>query len=126
MDLWKRKAEILEMVFAVAFENLEMCLEKWAFARFHPPDHWSRKQSWREEWYVLANAVVCKSADLDLDMLVLAPYFVVCWIGFVHPDLVLVVAFQLQRDFSGVLSAEVVCSLWNQTSTSAPPRPLQG
>ena len=77
VDLWKRKAEILEMVFAVEFENLEMCLEKWAFARFHPPDHWSRKQSWREEWYVLANAVVCRSVDLDLGMLAYAPQFVV-------------------------------------------------
>ena len=71
------KAEILEMVVAVAFENLEMCLEKWAFARFHPPDHWNWKQSWREEWYVLANAVVCKLVDLDLGMLVCAPQFVV-------------------------------------------------
>ena len=53
-------AEKLEMVVVVAFENLEQCLGKVAFARFHPPDHWSRKQSWREEWYVLANAVVCK------------------------------------------------------------------
>ena len=37
VDLWKRKAEILEMEIVVAFENLELCLEKWAFARFHPP-----------------------------------------------------------------------------------------
>ena len=73
VELWKMKAGIQEMVVAVAFENLETCLERWAFARFHPPDHWSRKQSWREEWYVLANAVVCKSVDLDLDMPVLAP-----------------------------------------------------
>ena len=111
VDLWKRKAEILEMVVVVEFENLEMCLEKWAFARFHPPDHWSRKQSWREEWYVLANAEVCKLADSDLDMLVIAPHVVVCVIVFGHPDLAVDVVFQLQRDFSGVLFAEVACSL---------------
>ena len=112
------KAEILEMVVVVEFENLEMCLEKWAFARlekwafarFHPPDHWSRKQSWREEWYVLANAEVCKLADSDLDMLVIAPHVVVCVIVFGHPDLAVDVVFQLQRDFSGVLFAEVACS----------------
>ena len=110
VDLWKRKAEIVEMVVVVEFENLEMCLEKWAFARFHPPDHWSRKQSWREEWYVLANAEVCKSADSDLDMLGIAPHVVVCLIVFGHPDLVVDAVSQLQRDFSGVLSAEVACS----------------
>ena len=77
VDLWKRKAEILEMVRAVDFENLEMCWEKWAFARFHPPDHWSWKQSWREEWYDLANAVVCISVDLDLSTLGRALLFVV-------------------------------------------------
>ena len=60
-------AENLEMVVVVAFENLEQCSVYVAFARFHPPDHWSRKQSWREEWYVLANAVVCKSVDWDQD-----------------------------------------------------------
>ena len=69
---------------------------------------------------------VCKLADLDLDMLVIAPHAVVGVFVFDHPDLVVDVAFQLQKDFSGVLSVEVVCSLWNQTSTSAPPRPLQG
>ena len=58
-----------EMVVVVEIENLEKCLEKWAFARFHPPDHWSRKQSWREEWYDLANAVVYKLVDLDQDTL---------------------------------------------------------
>ena len=58
-------AEKLEMVVVVAFENLEQCLGKWAFARFHPPDHWSRKQSWREEWYVLANAVEYTVVGLD-------------------------------------------------------------
>ena len=70
-------AESLEMVVVVEFENLEKCLGKWAFARFHPPDHWSRKQSWREEWYDLANAVVCISVDLDLSTLGRALLFVV-------------------------------------------------
>ena len=83
-------------------ELVEVVVEVVAFARFHPPDYCSRKQGWREEWYVLANAVVCKSVDSDLDMLVFAPHFVVCWMGFVYPDLVVVVASQLQRDFSGV------------------------
>ena len=62
-------AEKLEMVVVVAFENLEQCSVYVAFARFHPPDHWSRKQSWREEWYVLANAVVYRLVDLDQDTL---------------------------------------------------------
>ena len=63
VDQWKMLAESLEMVVVVEVENLEKCLGKWAFARFHPPDHWSRKQSWREEWYDLANAVVYISVD---------------------------------------------------------------
>ena len=60
---WKMRAVSLEMVVVVEFENLEQCLGKWAFARFHPPDHCDWKQSWREEWYDLANAVVCISVD---------------------------------------------------------------
>ena len=56
---WKMRAVSLEMVVVVEFENLEQCLGKWAFARFHPPDYCDWKQSWREEWYDLANAVVC-------------------------------------------------------------------
>ena len=60
---WKMRAESLEMVVVVEFEILEQCLGRVAFARFHPPDHWSWKQSWREEWYDLANAVVCISVD---------------------------------------------------------------
>ena len=61
--LWKMMVAILEMVVVVEVENLVKRLEVVAFARFHPPDHWSRKQSWREEWYDLANAVVCISVD---------------------------------------------------------------
>ena len=37
-----------------------------AFACFHPPDHWSRKQSWREEWHAVANAVRSTRVDQDL------------------------------------------------------------
>ena len=75
--LWTMMVVSQEMEVAVAFEFLEKCLEKWAFARFHPPDHWSRKQSWREEWYDLANAVVCILVDLDLSTLGRALLFVV-------------------------------------------------
>ena len=59
----------LEMEVVLAIGKLEQCLGKLAFARFHPPDHWSRKQSWREEWYVLANAVVHRLVDSDLSTL---------------------------------------------------------
>ena len=63
--LWKMMVVILEMVVAVEVENLVKRLVVVAFARFHPPDHWSRKQSWREEWYVVANAVVYRLVDSD-------------------------------------------------------------
>ena len=61
--LWRMMVVILEMVVAVEVENLVKRLEVVAFARFHPPDHSSWKQSWREEWYDLANVVVYISVD---------------------------------------------------------------
>ena len=63
--LWKMMVVILETVVVVEVENPVKRLEVVAFARFHPPDHSSWKQSWREEWYVVANAVVCRLVDSD-------------------------------------------------------------
>ena len=53
----------------VAFENLEVCWERLAFARFHPPDRLSRKQNWREGLHDLANVVVSTTAGWDPGML---------------------------------------------------------
>ena len=65
VDQWKMLAVSWEMVVVVEIENLEKCLERWAFARFHPPDLLSWKQSWREELYDLAHAEVSTTAGWD-------------------------------------------------------------
>ena len=63
--LWRMMVVIQGTVVVVEVENLVKRLEVVAFARFHPPDHSSWKQSWREEWYVVANAVVYRLVDSD-------------------------------------------------------------
>ncbi len=121
-------AVMLEMEVVLAVEKLEQCSGKWAFARFHPPDHWSRKQSWREEWYDLANAVEHILVDSDLSTLGRALVCVVCLVmsNVCLQGLAAASAFRLQRGFSLVSLVMEVYTPCPLTSTSTPPRRLQG